>query len=104
MFLLFFVNILNYIFFSLESALTAKSSPSIGTVNNEYQLTVSQQVNGSTFVGIVTRSTSQNATIKWATFQSDISTFKDNPLLQLMADQKENQIKNQMKAFENHCN
>ena len=37
-------------------------------------------------------------------FQSDISTFKDNALLQLMADQKENQIKSQMKAFENHCN
>ena len=52
----------------------------------------------------MTRSTSQNATIKWATFQSDINTLKDNALLQLMADQKGNQIKSQMKAFENHCN
>ena len=93
-------------YFSLQSAFTAKASPlnGIGTVNNQYESTVLQQVNGSTFVGIVTRSTSQNATIEWATFQSDINTLKDNALLQLMADQKENQIKSQMKAFENHCN
>ena len=52
----------------------------------------------------MTRSSSQNATIEWATFQSDISTLKNDALLQLMADQKENQIKSQMEAFKNDRN
>lgn len=76
----------------------------VGAVNNEFQVTTTSTTNGATFVGIVTKSGRQNATTRWSLYQSNIVTLKDNAMLQLMANIKERQIRDQHKSFKSQSN